>query len=374
MLKFQHIIKEDKIEFEKLPAFDKKVLNLIHQKVITPYEEHYGNSIDPIDNATELIEDIDLLKRIYDFLSDVMELGHVASQSFIDLLVSNFRPDGDYTDLNNAVYKPKDQKPYEKIFTEWAGITPYLVDDVADPGDVPIVYDVYEQQHYMIANQDQLESLVKDYHEDMGYGDSEIISALGEERYIELLYVSNADARMIAGEDASMAVEDISDRDLLERLGDMNSSLRNRYDSLENDIDDAFNADEDTSELESKKDNIIDQGREVVREEIYDDTYDKLINHLMDWLWELGYISKRSDTREFEFSSHLRSDSVFLGQGIVDLDKLPPWLQFDRETFLQNEIDDTMANESFEILSNSGDGAEEVTYEGDTYYIIDTDY
>ena len=67
MLKFQQIIKEDKIEFEKLPAFDKKVLTLIHQKVITPYEEHYGNAIDPIDSAEELIGDIDLIKDIYDF-------------------------------------------------------------------------------------------------------------------------------------------------------------------------------------------------------------------------------------------------------------------------------------------------------------------
>ena len=116
------------------PAFDKKVLNLIHQKVINPYEEHYGDAIDPIDSAEELIGDIDLLRDIYDFLNDVMELGSDASQSFIDLLVSNFRPDGDYTDLNNAVYKPKEQKPYEKIFTEWAGITPYLVDDVDQTG------------------------------------------------------------------------------------------------------------------------------------------------------------------------------------------------------------------------------------------------
>jgi len=351
------------------------VLNLIHQKVIKPYEEHYGNSIDPIDNATELIEDIDLLKRIYDFLSDVMELGHIASQSFIDLLVSNFRSDGDYTDLNNAVYKPKDQKPYEKIYTEWAGITPYLVDDVDQTGyNVPIVYDAYVEQHYMIGNKDQLEHYVREYNENRWDYDSEIINTLGEEIYIELLYVSNADARMIAIEDARMVVEDISDSHLLERLEEMNSPLRNEYDRLENDIDDA-DADEDTSELERKKDNIILQGREVVREEIYDNTYDKLINNLTDWLWELGYISSRSDTKEFEFSSNLRKKRGFgQGQGMVDLDKLPPWLQFDRDTFIQNEVDDTMENENFEILSYNNEEAAEITVDGNTYYIIDTDY
>ena len=35
-----------------------------------------------------------------------------------------------------------------------------------------------------------------------------------------------------------MAVEDMGDRDLLERLGDLNSSLRNEYDYWENEIDD----------------------------------------------------------------------------------------------------------------------------------------
>ena len=144
---------------------------------------------------------------------------------------------------------------------------------------------------------------------------------------------------------------------------------------MQNGIDDA-DADEDTSELERKKDNIIDRGREAVREEISHQTYDSLTNHLMDWLWELGYISKRSDTGEFVFGDHLRSVSRGGDRRgrMVDLDKLPPWLQFDSETFLQNEVDDTMENESFEILSDSGDTAEEVTYEGDTYYIIDTDY
>ena len=70
-------------------------------------------------------------------------------------MVSNFRADGDYTDLDNAVYTPKEQKSYEKIYTEWAGITPYLVDDVDQTGySVPIVYDaIPEQQHFMIGQE-----------------------------------------------------------------------------------------------------------------------------------------------------------------------------------------------------------------------------
>lgn len=375
MLKFQQIIKEDKIEFEKLPAFDKKVLNLIHQKVIKPYEEHYGNAIDPIDSAEELIGDIDLIKDIYDFLNDVMELGNDAAQSFIDLLVSNFRADGDYKDLDTAVYTPKEQKPYEKIYTEWAGITPYLVDDVDQTGyNVAIVYDAFQQQHFMIGQKDQIERLVEVYYEDMWYGDEDIIHALGEEGFIERLYVGNADARMIASEEANHMVEDMSDRDLLERLGELNSPLRNEYDSLANDEDDAA-AGYGKKDIftRHKMDNIIEQGRELLRREHYDHTYERLTEDLTDFLWDFGYITKNKG-REFVFGDHLRDSRARSGRGMVDLDKLPGWLQFDRQTFLEDEVKEAMDNETFEMLSDSGDEASWVTHEGDTYYIIDTDY
>jgi len=379
MLKFQQIIKEDKIEFDKLPAFDKKVLNLIHQKVITPYEEHYGDAIDPIDSAEELLSDIDLVKDIYDFLNDVMELGNDAAQSFIDLLVSNYRADGNYKDLDNAVYTPKEQKPYEKIYTEWAGITPYLVDDVDQTGyDVPIVYDAFQQQHFMIGQKDQLERLVQDYYEDMWYGEEDIINALGEEGFIERLYVGNADARMIATEEANHMVEDMSDRDLLERLGELNSPLRNEYDSLENEINDieewGVNKGKNSVKvLEQRKDSIIYQGRDLLRQYHYDYTYERLTEDLTDFLWDFGYITKNKG-REFVFGDHLRDSRVSRGRGVVDLDKLPGWLEFDRETFIQDEVKEAMDNETFDMLSDGGGEAAEVTHEGDTYYIIDTDY
>jgi len=372
MLKLHNIIKEHRVG--KVTPFEKRVLNLIHQKVITPYEEHYGNAIDPIDSAEELIGDIDLIKDIYDFLNDVMELGNDAAQSFIDLLVSNYRADGDYKDLDNAVYTPKEQKPYEKIYTEWAKITPYLVDDVDQTGyNVAIVYDAFQQQHFMIGQKDQIERLVEVYYEDMWYGDEDIIHALGEEGFIERLYVGNADARMIASEEANHMVEDMSDRDLLERLGELDSLLKNEYDYWENKIDD-MDADEDSTKFEQRKGSIIDQGRDLLRQEHYDYTYGRLTEDLTDFLWDFGYITKNKG-REFVFGNHLRNKIGERGErGMVDLDKLPGWLEFDRETFIQDEVKEAMDNETFEMLSDSGDGASWVTHEGDTYYIIDIDY
>jgi len=374
MLKLHNIIKEHRVG--KVTPFEKRVLNLIHQKVINPYEEHYGNAIDPIDSAEELVADIDLVKDIYDFLNDVMELGNDDPQSFIDLLVSNYRADGNYKDLDNAVYNPKEQKPYEKIYTEWAKLTPYLVADVDQTGYgvLPIVYDALEQQHYMIGEKDQLENYVKDYYEDIWWGDEDIIHALGEEEFIERLYVSNADARMMATEEANHMVEDMSDSELLERLGELDSTLRNEYDYWENKIDD-MDADEDSSKFEQRKGSIIEQGRELLRREHYDHTYERLTEDLTDFLWDFGYITKIKG-RDFVFGDHFRDSrsSAGVGFGYVDLDKLPGWLQFDRDTFIQDEVQEAMERGTFEMLSESDSRAGYLSYEGDTYYIIDIDY
>jgi len=374
MLKFQQIIKEDKIG--KVKPFDKKVLNLIHQKVITPYEEHYGNAIDPIESAEELIEDIDLISQIDDFLNDVMELGKDAAQSFIDLLVSNYRADGDYKDLENAVYNPKKQEPYEKIYTEWAGISPYFVKGMGQQyyENMPVVYDSRTEQHYTIGKKDQLEDAVADYYDNMWYESEDVIHALGEEAYIERLYVGNADARMMATEEANHMVEDMSDRELLERLGELDSLLKNEYDYWENKIDD-MDADEDSTKFEQRKGSIIDQGRDLLRQEHYDYTYGRLRDDLTDFLWDFGYIKKNAN-RQFVFGDHLRSKSKSGDSRgrMVDLDKLPGWLEFDRETFIQDVVKEAMDRGNFEMLSESDSSAGYLTYKGDTYYIIDIEY
>ena len=59
---------------------------------------------------------------------------------------------------------------------------------------------------------------------------------------------------------------------------------------------------------------------------------------------------------------------------MVDLDKLPGWLQFDRQTFLEDEVKEAMDRGTFEMLSESDSSAGYLTYDGDTYYIIDIDY
>jgi uncharacterized protein YdcH (DUF465 family) len=200
---------------------------------------------------------------------------------------------------------------------------------------------------------------------------------------MDYLEVGKSDARMIAGEEARHLIEDMSDRELLDRLEDMNNPLRNEYDSLENEINDieewgVKKGKKSVKELEKQKDGVIDRAREMVREEHYDHTYEMITEDLKDWLWEYGYINQSKDRGYFRFSDHLRTNKrggMFgQGEGVVNLDKLPSWLEFNKEAFIDNEVNEVMQSESFEMLSDSGDSASQVTHDGDTYYIIDIDY
>ena len=381
MLKLTQLIKEYKMD--KMSPFDRKVLKLIHKQILDPYIEE--NNPDSIDNYTvdELVEDVDLLKEVFDFLNITMELGPSASQAFIDLLVSNFNVRGDYDDLENPIYIPKEQKYYEKVYTEYAGITPYLIEDVDQRGQrLPVVYDAYQGQHYMIGQLDELENMVKDYYDDIWWHDDEIVNAIGEDAFIDYLEVGQADARMIASEEARHLIEDMSDRELLDRLEDMNDPLRNEYDYLENEINDieewgVKKGKKSVKELEKQKDNIIDRAREMYRNEHYDYTYERITEDLKDWLWEYGYINQSKNAGYFQFSDHLRTnkrEGMHPGGGVVNLEKLPSWLEFNKEAFIDSEVNEAMQSESFEMLSDSGDSASEVTHDGDTYYIIDIDY
>ena len=317
---------------DKMTPFDKKVLKLIHKQVLDSTIEDYSDNIDDY-TVDDLIEDVDLLKDIYDFLNDTMELDPSSSQAFIDLLVSNFNVRGNYDDLENPIYIPKEQKYYEKVYSEFTGITPYLIEDVDQRGNtLPVVYDAYNDQHWAVGQLNELEGMVRDYYEDSWWHDDEIVSAIGEDAFIDYLEVGQADARMIASEEARHMVEDMSDRDLLDRLEDMNSPLRNEYDYLENEINDieewgVKKGKKSVKELEKQKDHIIDRAREMVREEHYDYTYEKITEDLKDWLWEYGYISQPKNNGYFKFSDHLRTNKrggMFgQGEGVVNLEKLP---------------------------------------------------
>jgi len=87
---------------------------------------------------------------------------------------------------------------------------------------------------------------------------------------------------------------------------------------------------------------------------IYDDIYEKLSDNdsLTDYLWELGYITKK--------------DGYF---SVPPKTKLPNWLSFDWDSFNEEQLDNLKVSD----LSPYGD-YDTFKWNGDTYYIYRIDY
>ena len=101
-----------------------------------------------------------------------------------------------------------------------------------------------------------------------------------------------------------------------------------------------------------KMTDIADDGRETVREIIYDYTYERLEDDLVDYLFEWGYISKKDNNFKIEGKS------------------LPSWLSFDWEEFHDYDVDNIEIGD----LTSYGDYDDFKGKDNIYYYIMIQDY
>ena len=88
-------------------------------------------------------------------------------------------------------------------------------------------------------------------------------------------------------------------------------------------------------------------------------------NYIGDWLMEHDYITQDQGFSDYEFTK------PYLNKwNEVDVSKLPKWLNFDRDEF----IDDMATIDRAGELSNMDDYYDTETINDDTYYIIQIDY
>ena len=112
-------------------------------------------------------------------------------------------------------------------------------------------------------------------------------------------------------------------------------------------------------------DQIEDSIRERFREIVYDDEYEKMDNNIVDWLMDHGYLMQDRKWGDYRFTE------PYLNKWKeVDVSKLPKWLNFDREEFIEDQTEIDRAGE----LSNIDDYYDTQTINDDTYYIIPIDY
>jgi hypothetical protein len=357
-------------EIKELSPSDKKILSLIHNKV---WEEHANDDRIKYDVVEELRNlDESAIFKIHDFLKNIMGFDDTEQiDYYIKLFVNNFQEDGDYNKLTtqkpNIIPNPNN---HHRAVANNLNIPPLLVMDKKETWDrdMSVFYDIVNDDHYEVGTEEETIRAINDQMQDRYYNFSEAAQFEGTVNgLINYLYIDDADKRIIAGEYAE-DVESSNNIDKIIRIikdydyEDEDKKLMRRYYQLEHNEDDPMNS---GIPKKVEMDQIEDSLRERVRELVYDDEYEKMDIYIGDWLMDHGYLTQDQKWGDYGFTE------PYLGRwNEVDVSKLPKWLNFDRDEF----IDDMATIDKAGELSNIDDYYDTETIDGDTYYIIQIDY
>lgn len=333
-----------------------RVCNTIHKNVVNkwdttplslyPYEEDYQ----------------DYYIQIYEFIEDSLFVDDYENLKEIFLyFIYNYNEDANYS---NAEYPDISNDDLLDQFDDGVVVAsiyfktlPFFIESMEywSYGEVPVYYILTEDEHYAIGNWSQVKAAMKHEVDDRWYSETDVIDVLGMNHYLMFCEVRDTDKRIISSEESNYYEGDMSDEDVIDYLNDNSndSELVDEYMELEEKWGELLPS-EDGTEYTKRMDEIVSEGREIVRELIYDVIYEKLSDNdsLTDYLWELGYITKK--------------DGYF---SVPPKTKLPNWLSFDWNSFNEEQLDNLEVSD----LSPYGD-YDTFKWNGDTYYIYRIDY
>ena len=361
---------------------DKKILSIIHNKV---WNEHANDDKIKYDVVEELRNlDESAIFKIYGFLKNIMGFDDVEQiDYYIKLFVNNFQEDGDYSKLTqqseNIIPKPNDK---HLAVAESLNLPLTLVIDMKErwDRDMSVFYDIVNDHHYQVGTEEETIRAINDQMQDRYYNFNEAAQFEGTVNgLVDYLFIDDADKRIIASEYAESAESENHINDIIRMFLDYEYTeedrlLLQKYIQLrdkEGHDPTAYryvsgklkmgNGIPPTVEMEDIENSIRERFREIV----YDDEYDKMDNNIVDWLMDHGYLIQEGKYGDYEFTK------PYLNKwGEVDVSKLPKWLNFDRDEF----IDDMATIDRAGELSNMDDYYDTETINDDTYYIIQIDY
>lgn len=356
-LNFKNILTEDEFpskEGYKLKIKEEKLLKIIHDNVLLPFYDR--NEL-----PTELV-DLDqfseLYSNIYRFLKDVMVFGDEVATHLFTLFVLNYNIEGDYKDIENVRHGLSYEEQLELFGEEIMFLAqhfktlPFLIEPVLYPHyEMPSYHIIGQSEYYALGNQKELDAALKMYIDERFGNEEEVFHTYGADTYLSYCSVGDTDKRIISGDESNHYESEMSDEEIIDYLSHngsrVNYELVKEYREMEEEWGELASS-EDGEQYKIRMSEIVEEGRENVREIIYDDTYDRLENYLTEYLEELGYVSS--------------------GRG--DYKNLPPWVLFSWEEFNDDEFD------NFEIWQLSPyENVDEVYLDNDDiYYIIEIDY
>lgn len=301
-------------------------------------------------------------KQIYDFIVDKLFVEDYENIKQIFLyFIYNYNEDGDYsvTEYPEINYGDlvKQSPNGVAVASQYIGVLPFFVVQTLlwDYGEVPVYNILTEDEDYAIGTYSQIMAAMKHDVVDRFFNETEVISIFGLEYFLMFCNVSEVDKRNVSSEYSRFFVESLADTDLISYLEDSgeNSELLDEYMELKE-----YNYESTPSEVVTKYSKrmgeIINQSRDIVREFIYEEIYEKLSDDatLIDFLMEENYIFKKGGYLE-----------------VASVKKLPNWLIFDWDSFSDDQLD------NYEISHLSPyDEYYTFDWKGDTYYIYKTTY
>ena len=368
-LKFKNILTEDEFpskEGYKLKIKEEKLLKIIHDNVLLPFYVRNGRRELPTE-LVDLDEFSQLYSNIYRFLKDVMVFGDEVATHLFTLFVLNYNEEGNYKDIENVRHGLSYEEQLELFGEEIMFLAqhfktlPFLIEPVLYPHYEMSSYHIIEQsEYYALGNQKELDAALKMYVDERFSNEEEVFLTYGADTYMDYCVVGDTDKRIISGEESDHYVSEMSGEEIIDRLSHNGSKnddeLVKEYKEMEEELGELPFLSKDSDQYELRMGEIVEEGRENVRELIYDDVYDRLENHLSDWLHELGYVSK-------DRNGNVQMDSE-------QWDRLPSFVKLDWLEFESDELRDF----EVEVLSPY-ENVESVSLDnGDTYYMIQIDY
>jgi len=312
-----------------------------------PYEEDY----------------VDYYTTISDFINEDLGFGDIdiINQIFY-YFVWNYNDEGDYSDTENPNISYTDLlnmfDDRGLILADFSKVPPFLIEKMDYPNyEMPVFFNHSDDNHYAIANEDEIESSKRIFSEDRWHAESEVWETLGAEIYLDFVFVSDTDKRMVATEEASRYESEMDEEEVIDYLRDNMGEYENAKSIVKSygEVEETWGelpASANGAPYQMKMSDIADDGREIVREIIYDYTYERLEDELIDYLMDFGYISRRNN----DF--------------IIEGNRLPDWVSFDWEEFHDYDV------EQIEIYDLTSYGEYE-TFKGKDniyYYIMTVDY
>ena len=309
-----------------------------------PYDEDYGDYYGSIFNFIDKtldFDDIETINKIfYYFIWNYNDEGDYSNTE---------NPDISYTNLLNIF----DDRGL--ILADYLRVNPFLIEKMEYPNyEMPVYFNYSDDNHYSIANEDEVESSKRIYSEDRWQTEEEIWVTYGGEIYLDFISVSDTDKRMISNEEASRYESEMDEEEVIDYLRDNMGEYENAKSIVEayDEVAEAWGelpASAAGAPYQMKMSDIADDGRETVREIIYGYIYERLEDDLVDYLHEMGYIHKGTS---------------------YTINEIPGWISFDWEEFHNYDVD------RIEIEDLTSYGTYE-TFKGKDniyYYIMIQDY